>query len=421
MKKKDIFWFIILRLIVVTSLVISAVLIQYSTAVYLLLEPFYFLILVTYALSVLYIILYIWNSNHAFQAYSQVLLDLAIITILVYISGGLSGSFYFLYIFVIIAASIVISGKAAFLTAALAAVFFGILVDGLYFGIIPYYSVESMERLSLSVVLINIFMAWGVFFVVAFLTNYLTEKLRKTREELVAAQRELEYKTRLAIAGEVAAQMAHEIRNPLAAISGSVQVLKEELNLSEEQRNLMELVVKESERVSHSIDSYLSISSPGKETHDWVDLSSALEETLTLMQKSGELDKRYCIEGNYSAAEFPFHGNGDQLKQVFWNIVKNAKKAMPEGGTLKIDFGQNSKDEIELRFSDTGIGMTEKDKQRLFDPFFSKFKKGDGIGMMVVRRIVDAYNGSIQVFSEVNKGTEVVITLPQRERREALQ
>jgi signal transduction histidine kinase len=417
-KRNDILWLIILRLIVVTSLLISAVLIQYSATVFLLLEPFYFLVLITYALSIGYFIFYILNKNYTAQGYVQILLDLVIITILVYISGGLRGSFYFLYIFIIIAASIILSSKAAILTASLSAVCFGVLVDGLYFELIPYYGAESMEELSLGPVLINIFMAWGVFFIVAFLTNYLTEKLRKTREELVLAQRELEYKKRLAIAGEVAAQLAHEIRNPLAAISGSVQVLKEELDFSEEQMSLMELVVKESQRVSHSIESFLSVSSPGTEVQEWVDLSTAMDETLTLMKRSGELDERYSVQGNYISSDLRLYGNADQFKQVFWNIMKNAKKAMPEGGTLSVDFSKNSDDEIELRFADTGIGMSEKEKKRLFDPFYSKFQSGNGIGMMVVQRIVDTYEGSIQVFSEVDKGTEVVITLPQAHESE---
>lgn len=413
MKRQDILWLIILRIIIITSLIISALTIQFSTSEFLLLYSFYYLILAAYFLSLLYFILYLWGKYYTFQVGLQISFDLLIITVLVYLSGGLSGSFYFLYIFGIIAASIVISSRAAFYTAAVSSVFFGILVDGLYLGIIPFYSPEHPNEFTLAFILNNIFIAWGVFFLVAFLTNYLTGSLRKARKQLAFAQKELEIKKRLALAGEFSAQLAHEIRNPLTAISGSVQLLHDTLDLSSKEKDLMNLVVKESKRVSDSIEQFLNLTSPGKQTFAMINLSEVFTDTLTLLERSGVLDGKYNVEGNYASVEALYYANRDQFKQIFWNLVKNGLKAMPEGGTLTVDFIEKSKRELNLMFSDTGFGMDDEDKERLFEPFYSRFKNGTGIGLAVVQRIVDDYSGKIDVSSEQGKGTTLTIILPK--------
>lgn len=411
-KRKDVFWFILLRLIVVTSLLVSAVIIQYSTSIFLPITLFYYLILLSYIFSFLFFLFYFLGKYYALQVCIQILYDLLLITALVYISGGLKGSFYFLYIFEIIAASIILSSRAAYLTAALSAIFFGLLVEGMYFGLIPYFSVGQSMDISTGLLINNIFIAWSVFFLVSLLMNYLTRSLRRTRYELRRAQKELDIRNRLAIAGEVSAQLAHEIRNPLAAISGSVQVLEDELELRKEQKELMNIIVKESMRVSQSIEQFLNLASPGKKTFSSIDLSALLRETLTLLKRSGELNGNCHLKGNFDSANVPYFGNANQFRQIFWNLIKNSLRAMPRGGTLTIEFIQEKEDEIQLRFTDTGRGMAEEEKQKVFEPFYSGFKNGIGIGMSIVRRIVDDYDGKIQVSSVLNKGTEVVINLP---------
>jgi two-component system sensor histidine kinase HydH len=335
-----------------------------------------------------------------------------LITALVYISGGLQGSFYFLYIFEIIAASIVLSRRAAYLTAALSAIFFGYLVVLMYRRIIPSFGPEGTLEISFGLVINNIFIAWSAFFLVAFLMNYLTGSLQKTRDELRLTQKELEVKKRLAVAGEVSAHLAHEIRNPLAAISGSVQVLKDELGLRGEQKDLMNIIIRESDRVSRSIEQFLNLASPVKQAFSSIDLSAIMEETMVLLQNSGEMDGDLRIEGNFKSVNVRYFGNSSQFKQLFWNIIKNSLRAMPDGGTLTIDFNQEKKDKIQLRIADSGKGMTEEQKERIFEPFYSGFEGGQGIGMAVVHRIVDDYKGEIKIDSEPDKGTEIIITLP---------
>ncbi|MCJ7642849.1 MAG: ATP-binding protein [Candidatus Aminicenantes bacterium] len=410
-ERKDVFWYIILRLIILTSILVSAVIIQFAGAAVFSIVPIFYLILVSYLVSAIFLLFFSWGKHYGFQAYMQILFDLLLITAFVHISGGITSSTYFLYVLAVMAASLVVSARAAYLTASLSAILFGLLVDGTYFHIIPYFSPEHAVRLSLGSVLFTMFIAWGTFFVIAFLMNYLSGNLKKARAELLRAQKELIIKERLAEAGRVSATLAHEIRNPLAAISGSVQVLKNDLRLDGEQKELMDIVVRESERVSQSIDQFLDFASPVKPVFSEVDLSGLLDETLKMLRGSGELNGAILVTGNYAESGVRLFASANQFKQVFWNLAKNAIKAMPNGGELTIDLMAEKKT-VKIAFSDTGAGMTDEDKAHIFEPFYSGFENGRGLGMANVRRIIDDYDGTIEVNSELSKGTEILITLP---------
>ena len=414
-RRKDIFWLILLRLIIVTALAVSAVIIhQFSTSTFLPLTLFYYLIIATYVLSVGYLILYYWGKYHTFQVSLQIFFDLLLITAFVYVSGGLRGSFYFLYIFGIIAASIVLSKRAAYLTAALSGVFFGVLVNGMHLGFLPYFGAGQPTELSPGTVINNIFISWSMFFIVAFLANYMKERLRQTSEKLHLAERELEIKKRLALAGEFSAHLAHEIRNPLAVISGSVQVLKGGLELENQQKELMDNIVEQSGRISHSIEQFLSLVSPNKKTFSDVRLASVVEETLHLLEDSGELNGNFHVEGNFKASNISYFGNINQFKQIFWNLIRNALKAAPEDGTITIDIEQDPRDQVLLKIADTGNNLEDEERKKLIEPVLSsEFQSGTGIGMAVVRRIVDDYNGTIHVRPNREKGTEIMIVLPR--------
>jgi two-component system sensor histidine kinase PilS (NtrC family) len=135
-----------------------------------------------------------------------------------------------------------------------------------------------------------------------------------------------------------------------------------------------------------------------------------------LLQGGGELNGNLQIKGNFKSKNIYYFGSNNQFKQLFWNLIKNAAKAMHKGGELTIDFNQEKKDEIQLKIADTGIGMTKEEEEKIFDPFYSGFTNGRGLGLSVVRRIVDTYKGNIKVDSEPDKGTEITITLPVGER-----
>jgi len=412
-KKRSLLWLIIIRAAILASLGISSFIIQSATDTFLPLDTFYLIISSGIVLSLIYTGMYFLAWSIKWQAYLQLVVDLVIITALVYISGGLKGNFYFLYVFPILAAGIILSKRAAFQIAALAALFFGGLVDGLAFNLIPYYR-QPTEPVSPAVALNSVILAWGAFFLIAFLVGYFNQSLQEAKKNLDQARRELEIKKQLAMAGEVFAQVAHEIRNPLAAISGSIQVLSKEANLTPEQKSLMDIVVTESQRVSRILEQYLILAAPRKEIMAWISLSKIAEDTLVLLEKSGELNKEHRIEGNFKKVKVKYFGNENQFRQLFWNLTKNALKAMSRGGTLKIDFSIPDRKTLKISFQDNGKGMTEEEKKHIFEPFYSGFSSGDGIGMMVVRKIVNDYGGQIEVDSQLYQGTKVEITLPRR-------
>ena len=413
-ERRNVLLYNVYRLVVLTSLIISAFIIQLSSPDALPNLPFYYLVIAAYGFAAVFFALYASGRWLLGQAYAQVVFDLLLITAFVYISGGIASSMYFLYLFPIIAAGLVISGRAGFLAAALSAILFGVLAEGIYFGFIPAFRAEQAVRTTLGSMLVTIFIAWSVFFVIAALMAKLAGSLRKTREALRAAERELLVRERLSEAGRVSASLAHEIRNPLAAISGSVQVLKKELALTAEQGELMAIILKESERVSQSLEQFLDFALPAKQVFSAINLRDILDETVKILQGGGELNGKIEITGNFRASDVPYVGNAGQFKQIFWNLIKNAVKAMPDGGRLRLEFPEPRKKDVRILVADTGLGMSDADKEHLFEPFHSGFENGRGLGLSIVRKIVDDYDGRIEVRSELRKGTEVLIILPPR-------
>ena len=412
--KRNVRWLLIGRFVVVSTLFVASVVIQWATASFLPLAPFYFLILSQYVTGIIFLLLFIFDTHYRAQAYAQILIDLGVITGLVYISGGIGGQLYFLFVFAIIAAGLVLGGRAAMITAAISSIAFGAVADSLAYGWIPYFSREQIPETGIGLALYTVFTAWGLYFVIAALVSRLSSSLRKTRAALDAAQWEIDVRERDAAAGRASAFVAHEIRNPLAAISGAVQVLQGEMSLNPEQVHLMDIVVKESRRVSQSIEQFLSLASPGKQTYAMFNLSEPLTETLTMLRMSGELTDRVKVMGNYTTAEYSYFGSAGQFKQVYWNLVGNALKAMPDGGELSIDFGEPRKNLLSIRIVDSGRGMTPAELGRMFEPFYTRFDGGRGLGMAVVRQILESYSGKIEVKSEPQVGTDVTITLPYR-------
>jgi signal transduction histidine kinase len=410
--KRGLLQLIAFRLIVVSSLLVSAVVIQESTSTFLPLDKFYFVTLAAFVLSIIYLILYYWGKHLTGQANLQVVLDLAIVTALVYISGGISGPLYFVYVFPILGSSLVLTVRGVYLMASASAIVFGLLVEGLFYRVVPYFQPGQVKDMSFGFVLYSLVVAWGLFFAIAFLITTLARNLRLTQEQLGRARKELQLKEHQALAGRISSQIAHEIRNPLAAIAGSVQVLKRDLDVSAENRDLMDIVLKESERISQSIDQFLDLTAPPKITPVPIDLAEILKETLLMLRQSGELTSRIEIEGNYSDLPVPYQGNAHHFKQVFWNLTKNAIQAMPQGGHLRMSFQRLRRNGVRLTFADTGVGMTEQTLEHVYEPFYSGFEGGRGLGMAVVRRIIDDYQGRIDLKSELNKGTEIDITLP---------
>jgi len=222
---------------------------------------------------------------------------------------------------------------------------------------------------------------------------------------------ELRLKDRMAAVGELSAGIAHEIRNPLAAIAGSVQVLKKSAALNPQEQRLMSIILKESERLNKSIADFLRFVKPQEKRPAEFDIAASLSETLDLLGNSPELGAGHTIEHAITPPSYTIIGDGDQIRQVFWNIARNAVQAMPDGGTLLVTTEVGG-DQYNIVFSDNGRGMNDADQRRLFQPFRTNFPSGTGLGMAISYRIVQEHGGRIDVTSREGVGTAITVSLP---------
>jgi two-component system sensor histidine kinase PilS (NtrC family) len=228
-------------------------------------------------------------------------------------------------------------------------------------------------------------------------------------------ERDAAIQQRLAAVGEMAAGIAHEIRNPLASMSGSIQILRQELPLSAEQEQLMDIVLRESDRLNTTIRSFLAYARPQRFQIAPFDVRRALNDTALLLRNSAELHDGHQIAVDVPDHELRYEADEGQIKQIVWNLATNGLRAMPEGGRLTLIAAMDPASEgIVLTVEDQGIGIPPEELDSLFQPFHGGFARGSGLGLAIVHRIVTDYNGEIQVSSTPGAGTSVSVRLPAR-------
>ena len=228
-------------------------------------------------------------------------------------------------------------------------------------------------------------------------------------------EREVRIQQRLAAVGEMAAGIAHEIRNPLASMSGSIQILRQELPLSTEQEQLMDIVLRESERLNSTIRSFLAYARPQRFSIERFDVRRALNDTALLLRNSSEVHDGHEIDVQVPTQELWYEADEGQIKQIVWNLATNGLRAMPAGGRLRLTGSvEPESDSIVMIVEDQGVGIAADELDKLFQPFHGSFAKGSGLGLAIVHRIVSDYNGEIQVSSQQGTGTRVSVRLPAR-------
>jgi two-component system sensor histidine kinase PilS (NtrC family) len=216
---------------------------------------------------------------------------------------------------------------------------------------------------------------------------------------------------RLAAIGRMAASIAHEIRNPLAAMRGSIQMLRSEMDSDSSQAELMEIILRESDRLNRIITDFLSYARPRSLTQARVDVGDLLHQTFALMRHSPEIGPNQNIVEELPGEPLFAEADEGQLKQVFWNLARNALQAMPQGGTLRTTLERNSDDRLRIAFADTGRGMSPEQVEHLFEPF-SSTTGGTGLGLSIVYQIIRDHGGTINVRSLVGQGTTITVELP---------
>jgi two-component system sensor histidine kinase PilS (NtrC family) len=228
-------------------------------------------------------------------------------------------------------------------------------------------------------------------------------------------ERDAAMQQRLAAVGQMAAGIAHEIRNPLASMSGSIQILRQELSLSSEQEQLMDIVLRESERLNTTIGSFLAYARPQRFQLVRFDLRRAVSDTTLLLRNSSEIHPAHDIVAEVPAEPLWYEADEGQMKQILWNLAANGLRAMPDGGRLTLRAGvEPSSDGVVLSVKDEGVGIPPEEIEGLFQPFHGSFAQGSGLGLAIVHRIVTDYRGDIHVASQPGAGTTISVRLPAR-------
>jgi two-component system sensor histidine kinase PilS (NtrC family) len=217
---------------------------------------------------------------------------------------------------------------------------------------------------------------------------------------------------RLAAIGRMAASIAHEIRNPLAAMRGSIQMLRSEMDADSTQGELMEIILRESDRLNRIISDFLNYARPRSIVLAPIDICELLHDTFTLMRHSPEIGPDHILEEELPNAPLLAQVDAEQLRQVFWNLSRNAFQAMPKGGTLQAGVKPNPHGRLQITFSDNGRGMAPEQVERLFEPF-SSTTGGSGLGLSIVYQIIRDHGGTINVRSREGQGTSISIELPR--------
>jgi two-component system sensor histidine kinase PilS (NtrC family) len=229
--------------------------------------------------------------------------------------------------------------------------------------------------------------------------------------------REARVQQRLAAVGEMAAGIAHEIRNPLASMSGSMQILRQELPLTADQAQLMDIVLRESERLNETIRSFLAYAKPQRDAVGRLDIRNVVTDTARLLGNNTHLGGAHEIAVDVPDTETWCEADENQIRQVIWNLATNGLRAMPDGGRLLLSVvaqpAEGSRpDAVLLAVEDEGVGIAPEELDGIFQPFRGGFARGTGLGLSIVHRIVSDYGGEVQVTSQPGVGTVVTVRLP---------
>jgi signal transduction histidine kinase len=403
-----------IRVIFTSLLLGSTIILQLSqalspTAVPLLM--LYGLIACIFLISVLYVLILNRIRGEAAFAYAQTGIDTLIVTLIVFVTGSFASIFSFLYLVVIVYSSLLLYRRGSLIMAALCSAEYSAMIGMEYFGVFKPFVMDaaiSAVNYTWTHVFYKILITMVACFAVGWLSGLLSEQTRRTRRELRALEDHVRRVERLASMGEMAAGMAHEIKNPLASLAGSIQLLQETMPAGSGAEKLMTIVLRETDRLSDLLNNFLLFARPPAGKVKRIDLATALEEIVSLFERDnscrGQIHIVSALARDIRIEMDPVH-----LRQVMWNLLLNAAEAIEDTGTIDIRLESLKNRKARIAVSDTGCGIVRERIGAIFDPFFTTKANGTGLGLSMVHSILEAYDCRLDVDSEVGTGTRFTL------------
>ncbi|MBI4398653.1 MAG: hypothetical protein HY586_05965 [Candidatus Omnitrophica bacterium] len=380
---------------------------------------FSWLVVILCALSIVYLFWYVSEKRIRQLAYTQMALDLIWETVLVHVSGGVHSIFVVFYAMTILGSALMMPYRGSIAATFISCLMFVLLVlfesfqieiPGWGLHLAPYYHPrEYFQIFYITLVWITLFA------IVGYLGAYFSSRIYHL-------ERKIKNQEQLTSLGELTARIAHEIKNPLAAISGTVEVLQKDLEnvISDENQKMMNSVIQETRRLKHILTSILDYARVNTLHKEYFDLNGAVSEVLAMVAHTSGCNGHIRVIKNFETKAVRYYGDANRMKQMLFNLVLNAYEAMPEKGDLVISVKDQKSEYVTISILDTGRGISKEMRKVLFQPFHTTKKEGTGLGLAIVQKIVESHGGKISVKEPVKSGrgagTEFVIQLPRWSR-----
>lgn len=411
-------WLILIRAVFAALFLLSTLILQVQQKEH----PFfsfvplsYLLISVIFILSLFYGIILPKIKRVTLFAFIQIGLDSLFVSAIVYLTGGYYSLFSFLYLVIIIYASMILYIRGGLILGVLNSTLYSSVLILQYTTVLP--SLENAHALNLanlgwSPIIYKCAITTSATFAIALLSGLLTEQNRRTRNELKTMELHIKRVEKMAYMGEMAAGLAHEIKNPLASLAGSIQLLKEELRYDSDQQRLMEIVLRETDRLGTLVNNFLMFARPPVGKPVKLNLTEAIEEITALFEKNGNYSKGYILRKEIRGPIWLLM-DSTHLRQILWNLLLNAAQAIDENGLIEIKAFSKKNGHAYIQVKDNGCGMSAEVVQSIFNPFYTTKPEGTGLGLSIVHRILEAYDGRLDVNTREGQGTLFTLTLRQ--------
>ncbi|MBL0714140.1 MAG: GHKL domain-containing protein [Desulfosarcina sp.] len=369
-------------------------------------------------LFVLSLVYSVFQSRIARQdlfSYTQIAFDSVAATLIILVTGRFESVFSFLYLVIIIYTSIILYRRGSLIIATLCSFEYILLVVLEYqewFQILNSVNTLTAVDYNWHFVAYRVVITITACFAVALLSSHLAEQALRTRKELKVMGDRVRRVEKMAAVGEMGAGLAHEIKNPLASITGSIQLLREEISFESGHDKLMQIVLREADRLSALVGNFLLFARPPSGKSEPIELDSAIPETIRLIAQDKRCRNTVTIQQSGRTGLWVVM-DPDHFRQVIWNLLLNAVEAINGEGQVGVYIDRSKNGHVTIQISDNGCGISEEHMQSIFDPFYTSKPHGTGLGLSIVHSILESYDGWLEVDSQPGQGTRFTMKIKQ--------